>query len=150
MKIRQATAADIDTLSALLDQLFSIEQDFAPDHMKQRVGLEALLAVPDAYVAVADDDGEVVGMATLQVLISTAEGGRCGLIEDLVVSESYRGRGIGRALMDHLIRWADNNGLTRLQLLADRDNQPALAFYKKQGWSTTRLIALKKQPVQAG
>ncbi|MEW8364373.1 MAG: GNAT family N-acetyltransferase [Candidatus Thiodiazotropha sp.] len=144
MKIRQATAADIDTLSALLDQLFSIEQDFTPDRGKQRVGLEELLAAPDAYPVVAEDEGRVVGMATLQVLISTAEGGRCGLIEDLVVSESYRGRGIGRALMDHLIRWADKKGLTRLQLLADRDNQPALAFYKKQGWSMTRLIALRK------
>ncbi|MBT2971112.1 MAG: GNAT family N-acetyltransferase [Candidatus Thiodiazotropha sp. (ex Ctena orbiculata)] len=144
MKIRQATAADIDTMSMLLGQLFSIEQDFTPDHMKQRTGLEKLLAMQDAYLVVAEDEDEVVGMATLQLLISTAEGGRCGLIEDLVVSESYRGRGIGQALLEHLIQWADKKGLTRLQLLADRDNQSALAFYKKQGWSTTKLIALRK------
>lgn len=132
-------------MSMLLVQLFSIEQDFTPDYSKQRQGLEELLAGSDAYVAVAEHEAEVVGMATLQVLISTAEGGLCGLIEDVVVNESNRGRGIGQALMAHLVQWAHKKGLTRLQLLADRENQPALAFYQSQGWSATNLIALKIQ-----
>jgi GNAT superfamily N-acetyltransferase len=144
MKIRQAKAEDIDTMSMLLAQLFSIEKDFTPDHLKQRQGLEKLLAASDAYVAVSEHEGEVVGMATLQVLISTAEGGLCGLIEDVVVSESCRGKGIGKALMDHLVQWSEKQGLTRLQLLADRQNQPALMFYQSHGWSATNLIALKQ------
>jgi GNAT superfamily N-acetyltransferase len=144
MKIRQATAADIEAMSILLDQLFSIEQDFTPDQIKQRMGLKDLLAAKEAYVVVAEVKGAVVAMATLQVLISTAEGGRCGLIEDVVVNASYRGQGIGQALMSHLEDWAQKQGLTRLQLLADRDNHPALTFYKKQGWSVTSLIALRR------
>jgi GNAT superfamily N-acetyltransferase len=96
-------------------------------------------------VVVAEQEGVVVGMATLQILISTAEGGRSGLIEDVVVSESYRGRGVGKRLMEHLVQWAAKQGLTRLQLLADRQNQPALMFYQSQGWSTTNMIALKRQ-----
>ncbi|MEJ2592726.1 MAG: GNAT family N-acetyltransferase, partial [Candidatus Thiodiazotropha sp.] len=108
--------------------------------------LERLLDAPDAHVVVAEEAGRVVGMATLQVVISTAEGGPAGLIEDVVVSESHRSRGIGQALMDDLIAWAGERGLTRLQLLADRDNQPALDFYCKQGWTLTRLIALRKTP----
>ena len=71
----------------------------------------------------------IVGMATLQLLISTAEGGTAGVIEDLVVSESMRGQGIGQALLNHLCGWAEGQGITRLQLLADRDNQAALDFY---------------------
>jgi hypothetical protein len=90
VKIRQATAADIDTLSILLAQLFSIEQDFTPDQSKQRIGLEKLLGAVDAHVFVVEVDSEVVAMATLQVLISTAEGGRCGLVEDVVVKSSFR------------------------------------------------------------
>jgi len=146
LKLRPALAVDIDALLHLLDALFTIEQDFTPDREKQRRGLEMLLKAPDAYLAVAEHAGTVVGMATLQVVISTAEGGPSGLIEDVVVRESYRGQGIGQMLMDHLLAWAENRGLSRLQLLADRDNQPALEFYRKQGWSMTRLIAWRKKP----
>ena len=146
MRLRSAVAADMDSLLDLLAALFTIEQDFTPDREKQRRGLERLLDAPDAHVVVAEEAGRVVGMATLQVVISTAEGGPAGLIEDVVVSESQRGRGIGRALMDDLIAWAGERGLTRLQLLADRDNQSALDFYRKQGWTLTRLIALRKTP----
>ena len=146
MRLRSAVAADMESLLDLLAVLFSIEQDFAPDREKQRCGLERLLDTPDAHVAVAEDAGQVVGMATLQVVISTVEGGPAGLIEDVVVSESHRGRGIGRALMEHLADWAVERGLTRLQLLADRDNGSALGFYRKLGWSMTRLIALRMKP----
>lgn len=41
----------------------------------------------------------IVGMATIQTLISTAEGGRVGLVEDVVVDESFRGKGIGKLLL---------------------------------------------------
>lgn len=146
MKIRKAVPADIDAMSMLLAQLFSIEQDFRPDNTKQRSGLEKLLAAPDAYAIVAEEQGAVVGMASLQLLISTAEGGRCGLIEDVVVDEPCRGRGVGNALMSHLLQWAGGKGLTRLQLLADRENQPALGFYQGLGWSVTNLTALRRHP----
>jgi GNAT superfamily N-acetyltransferase len=145
VKIRQAEAADIGTMSTLLAQLFSLEQDFRPNSSKQRMGLEMLLKTPDAYVVVAEEQGDVVGMLTLQTLVSTAEGGRCGLIEDVVVNESCRGRGIGQALMTHIVDWADRQGLVRLQLLADRHNQPALVFYQGHGWSMTNMIALKRR-----
>lgn len=145
VKLRPAEPADIESLLDLLKALFSIEQDFTPDRERQRRGLEKLLEARDgAYAVVAEQGGEVVGMATIQTWISTDEGGPAGVIEDLVVSESYRGRGIGQAIMNHLVSWAEQRGLSRLQLLADRDNRSALEFYRKQGWSTTRLIALRK------
>jgi len=144
--LREACSGDVDALIPLLDQLFSIESDFSPDPERQRRGLEALLQSATAYVAVAELAGELVGMATLQIVISTAEGGAVGWIEDVVVNASQRGRGIGKALLDHLIGWSQSRGLTRLQLLADRDNQPALDFYRKQGWAGTKLMALRKFP----
>lgn len=143
-KLRAAEPADIESLLDLLEVLFTIEQDFTPDRERQRRGLEKLLAASGAYAVVAEHDGEVVGMATIQTLISTAEGGPAGVIEDLVVSEVHRGRGIGQAIMNHLASWAEHKGLSRLQLLADRDNRSALEFYRNQGWSTTRLIAVRK------
>jgi hypothetical protein len=40
--------------------------------------------------------------------------------------------------------WADRHGLTRLQLLADRNNRPALDFYARLGWRQTQLICLRR------
>jgi ribosomal protein S18 acetylase RimI-like enzyme len=144
LELRPAVAADSDSLLHLLEQLFTIEQDFAVNPDKQRRGLALLLQSDAAYVAVAELAGEVVGMATLQIVISTAEGARAGLVEDVVVSAKHRGLGIGRSLLTHLTEWAAENDLTRLQLLADQDNQPALDFYTKQNWLRTRLLAFRK------
>ena len=135
-------------MSDLLTELFSIETDFAPDVEKQIRGLSVLIAGPPgrARVLVAEQSGLVVGMATVQTLISTAEGGRVGLIEDVIVHCDVRGRGIGTQLLAAIVDWARVNGLTRLQLLADRDNQPAQAFYISRNWSSTHLICLRCRP----
>lgn len=145
--IRPATGEDIEAMMGLLQALFSIETDFvfAPD--KTGRGLELLLEQPEhALVLVAESRGKVIGMCTLQLLVSTAEGGVAGLVEDMVVDETWRGAGVGRLLLQTLEQWAREKGVTRLQLLADRHNDPALSFYKALGWSATQLVALHRFP----
>ena len=146
IRVRPAQLNDMDALVSLLQALFAIEDDFSPDPDRQRKGLTRFLDGCGKHrcILVADADGQVVGMATLQILISTAEGGPVGLVEDVAVRNAFRGRGIGRQLMDALAAWAAERGLTRLQLLADRDNQPALDFYGRIGWQPTRLICLRQ------
>jgi ribosomal protein S18 acetylase RimI-like enzyme len=145
VRIRGATAADLDALVRLLEVLFSIEADFRPDPARQRRGLSLLLAVPDrAAVLVAEQGGAVVGMATAQLVVSTAEGGPAALVEDVVVLSGARGHGVGRALVGALEAWARARGASRLQLLADRENAPALRFYERLGWRGTRLVCLRR------
>jgi GNAT superfamily N-acetyltransferase len=143
VKIRPAIQTDIDAMSQLLSQLFTIETDYVPDEDKQRRGLQMLLDALGAYVLVVEEQGSIIGMATVQVLVSTAEGGHVGLVEDVVVDKEYRGRGVGAALLDQLTVWAEDNGLTRLQLAADRDNSGALQFYAAKGWMRTNLGLLR-------
>lgn len=143
--IRSAVAADISALVGLLQQLFSLETDFVPDAQKQRRGLELLLQRPQqAVVLVALHDDEIVGMCSVQILISTAEGGEVALVEDVVVDAAWRGEGVGSALLEALQRWGQERGLSRLQLLADRGNTSALDFYYRRGWSPTQLSAWRR------
>ncbi len=144
MHIRYATAADIPPMSDLLAQLFSIEKDFQGDKNKQQRGLQLLLEHPQAQLFVAEKDGVVVGMLSVQRLISSAEGAWVGFIEDVVVTEHLRGQGIGRALLQAAHTWAQAQGLQRLQLLVDKNNEAALNFYAQQAWQNTALIALRK------
>jgi len=96
---------------------------------------------------VAELDGQVVGMCTGQILVSTAEGGLAVVIEDLVVDEPHRGRGVGRSLLTEVEKWASAQGAKRLQLLADKNNSPALAFYNTMKWCSTQLICLHKKEI---
>ena len=89
-------------------------------------------------------NGLPVGMVSMQVLISTAQGSKVGTIEDMIVSKDFRGRGIGKQLLNQMAIYAQEIGLTRLQLLADVENTPALEFYDKNNWQYTGMIALKK------
>jgi GNAT superfamily N-acetyltransferase len=144
---RQANAQDIPALCALLKILFSIEADFAVDERKQRNGLELMINAPEERcIMVAELQGRVVGMCTAQLLVSTAEGGRAALIEDMVIHEDYRRQGIGRALLQEIESWALKHGAKRLQLLADRNNIPALAYYQRLEWRPTQLTAFHKKP----
>jgi len=144
--IRQATSDDVPAMAGLLAELFSIEADFEADATRQRHGLEVMLDGCGKHrcVLVASAGTRVIGMGTVQLVISTAVGGPSALIEDLVVSQGYRGRGIGRQLLQAVSDWALAHGALRLQLLADAENLPALAFYANRGWVRTQLICLRK------
>jgi len=145
--IRPARQDDLDAMVALLQMLFAIEEDFVPDPDRQRQGLIRFLDGCGKHrgILVAETEGQVVAMATIQILISTAEGGAVGLVEDVVVREDCRGAGIGRRLMTAVADWAGDRRLTRLQLLADRTNFAALDFYDRMGWLPTRMICLRKK-----
>ena len=62
----------------LLSQLFSIEEDFTPDAEKQRRGLNLLLTSNVARPFVPQVAGQIVGTVSLQIVVSTAEGGPVG------------------------------------------------------------------------
>ncbi|RLW68526.1 MAG: GNAT family N-acetyltransferase, partial [gamma proteobacterium symbiont of Stewartia floridana] len=127
--------SDIDKMVDLLRQLFSIEADFNVDPDKQRRGLELLQESEAAEIfVVRSARQEVVAMATLQLVVSTAEGGLVAWMEDVVVDADHRGQGVGEFLLSHINRWVESRGIKRVQLVADRDNRSAIEFYKKQGW----------------
>ena len=143
MNISNATLEDVPELSQLLDELFSIEQDFQPNAERQIRGMSLLLQYPDrAVIKVARDaTGKLIGMVSAQLVISTAEGAPSAWVEDMVIREGFRGQGIGRSLLENLLDWAKSKGATRAQLLVDLDNQPALGYYHHLGWQHTKLGA---------
>lgn len=144
-RIRRATAEDVEALVRLLGALFSIESDFRPDPARQRVGLGLMLLEPGRRcVLVAEEAGAVVGMVSAQLVVSTAEGALSALVEDMVVEEGVRGRGVGTLLLRCIENWSRARGASRLQLLADGDNFPALRFYRRRGWRTTRLVCWRR------
>lgn len=146
--IRRATHADIDAMCELLLALFRIEADFSGDADIQRHGLKLLIDGCGKHrtAMVADIAEKVVGMASAQMVVSTAEGGWSVWVEDVVVDGALRGQGIGARLIAAVEDWAVAAGAVRMQLLADKGNAAAADFYRKHGWQGTQLVCLRKHP----
>lgn len=139
--INDAKEEDIPSLVVLLNDLFSIEQDFAPNAELQALGLQLIIQNQNtANIKVArTSSGHVVGMVSAQLVISSAQGSNSAWIEDMVVDEAYRKHGIGRELLHAVLQWAKDKGATRAQLLVDLDNTAAVGYYNHLGWESSRM-----------
>ena len=135
VKFDLAKPADLPRLVELLGILFESEAEFSADAEKQRSALQAILADPaKGKIFVAREGREAIAMASLLYTISTAEGGKAALFEDLVVAPEHRKRGIGEALLKHVVAEARAEGVLRITLLTDMQNERAQAMYRRVGF----------------
>ncbi len=145
MELRSADDRDIPDLCLLLNELFSQETEFVPDQETQERGLRAIIgnpAVGQIFVAVID--GKVLGMVNVLYTVSTALGSRVALMEDMIISSSSRGFGIGSKLVEHAIAGIKDAGCLRVTLLTDKDNLPAHRFYQRHGFVGSTMIPLRR------
>lgn len=140
-----ATSADIPALCDLLILLFAQEADFVPDRARQERGLRLILDDPRVgAILVARAGGAVVGMVNLLFTVSTAEGARVMLLEDMIVRPDHRGHGVGLKLIEAAIARATAEGCARITLLTDEDNTQAQWFYGRAGFRRSAMIPMRR------
>jgi hypothetical protein len=108
--IRKAEPGDIEMLVKFLHLLFTIEKDFTLDADKHRAGLHLLLENHRrGTIFVAETDVMLVGMATAQIVVSTASGGYSILLEDMYVEiplkQAGDSEGSGQVIPVEASRW---------------------------------------------
>jgi ribosomal protein S18 acetylase RimI-like enzyme len=146
MELGAAGMQDLPQLVELLGVLFENEEEFAADAEKQRSALRTILGdTRVGSVFVAREGDRILGMASLLFTVSTAEGGRAALFEDLIVLPERRGKGIATALLRHAIGAARAEGIKRITLLTDRGNKRAQALYRKLGFAASTMTAMRLQ-----
>jgi len=149
IKHSEATSADLPDLVQLLAILFDQEAEFTPNAAKQEAALKMILGDPRlGRIYVARDGKKAVAMSSLLFTVSTAEGGKAALFEDLVVRPEYRKQGIGAKLLEYVIGQAREQGVLRLTLLTDMQNEQAQVLYRKLGFvgSPMKPMRLKIKP----
>lgn len=140
-----AQPADLEPMTRLLGELFAQEADFRPDPERQRRGLQLILDNPAlGRLFVLKVNGEVAGMANGLTTVSTAEGAAAMILEDVIVGAPWRGRGLGRRLIEHVIDWARQAGMARVTLLTDADNYRAQATYGRLGFSLSAMRVMRR------
>lgn len=131
ISIRKAVKEDCPRILELIKELAAFER--APNEVT--VTLEHLEQSGFGYKPVwwgfvAEVDGVVEGFALYYVRFSTWKGQRMYL-EDLYVSEDFRGKGLGKLLFDRLIQEAKRRRFNGIQWQVLEWNEPAINFYKK-------------------
>ena len=129
--IRRAVEKDCPRLLELVHELALFEK--APQEVT--VTLEHFAASgfgsnPVWWAFVAEADGKVEGFALYYIRYSTWKGQRMYL-EDLIVTEKMRGKGIGNLLFQQLIAEAGEKKLNGITWQVLEWNEPAIQFYKK-------------------
>jgi GNAT superfamily N-acetyltransferase len=131
--IRLATAADVSALLRLYAQLSDPEQ--MPDRGLASEALEAISAQPGMHLLVAEVAGAVVGTVTLVVVPNLTHYAKpWAQVENIVVDEELRGRGLGRALLERCVELATGYGCYKVQLQSANQRLEAHGFYQGFGF----------------
>lgn len=129
--IRRAVKEDCSRLLELVTELAVYEK--APDDVT--VTLKHFIEsgfgdTPVWWAFVAEEDGVIHGFALYYIRYSTWKGQRMYL-EDILVTEEARGKGIGKLLMNRLIEEAKEKKFSGMMWQVLDWNEPAINFYKK-------------------
>lgn len=122
MKIRELTAEDVEAVSRIEQETFSMP-------WSSRDFLE-MVEADYAYYYVAEVEGEIVGCCGIRNMAGEGE------ITNVVVASDFRGKGIGRALMEHMLREAALHGMGDCTLEVRVSNVPAIHLYESLGFKS--------------
>ena len=117
---RKMTAEDVPFISRLEEETFSMP--WSADSFLEMIGKE------DARYYVAEEDGRLLG--SCGVLMIAGEGN----ITNVAIAPEARNRGIGTALLRHLLAEGDREGLTAYTLEVRVSNAAAIHVYEKLGF----------------
>lgn len=150
--IRQATTEDREVVFDLLRQLMSAggesSRDSAASPINQPSGEETfrrILEGDEGDILLAEEDGTVLGLATLAYPVAIRCGGVYGSIEEFIVNEKARGKGVGGKLLEAAIDLARSRGCS--EMVVNRPSDLGLPVYLRHGWKDAGKCLLM-QPVR--
>lgn len=95
---------------------------------------EALTEDSPANILVAEEDGDILGVAFFNVGISLKMGGPYVWLNDLFVHNDFRNQGIAKKLLLHLIRWAERENIRGIELETGVNNSVTKHLYNSLGF----------------
>ena len=131
---RRAGADDLDLVTPLFDGYRRFygqasDPDLARDFLNQR------LSRNESTLFLAQDErGEALGFAQLYPSFSSVRAQRIFILNDLFVTPSARGRGVGRSLLQAAAVFGKSQNAVRLSLSTAIDNKTAQRLYEANGW----------------
>ena len=139
--IRRAEKADYQMIKDLVKELFDtlgikdgMDEDLAQDKF------EDILSEPKVMVIVAEVNDRVIGYLTINFNKSFLDAGDSAVIDELMVTEKERGKGVGRLLVEYAIEISKHSGCSEVGVSTEFGNMNAQKFYDKCGFKVLGLI----------
>ena len=146
LTVRKARKKDLPAVLKLIKELAAFEEA----RREVKITLKDLerdgfgkKKVYDCFVAETGSN-KIAGMALYYIKYSTWKG-KCIYLDDIIVTRSMRGKGIGQKLFDAVIGVAEKMKVRKLEWQVLDWNKPAIGFYKKystvfdKGWTNCKL-----------
>lgn len=146
MLIRKATPEDVKAIIGLIKEL-AVYEKLLDEVTITEDQLHTALFGNDAFAEtlIAELESQIIGYALYFKNFSTFKGKPGIYLEDLFVKPEFRGKGIGKALFESIIKTAEEKNYGRVEWSVLKWNQSAINFYKTRGaaalddWAIYRL-----------
>lgn len=132
--IRKAKISDLPAIEKLLIELIGVVEN------KEGVEIDAfsencrsIINDDNYFIFVAETNETIVGMINVSVRKTIIHPSESALIDELIVTESYRGKGIGKQLVYSAIAESKKIGCCEIEVSTELTNKKAISFYKKCG-----------------
>ena len=141
LTIRPATEADVEVVAErALELARHLDYPQVPTPERARRNARRALADPRETIFLAQVGGRVVGMCHLTLRQPISERAPVALIDELVVTQEFRGKGIGRRLVETARDFALKEGCVELEVGTAAENARACAFYRAVGFDTEHVL----------
>ena len=151
MHIRKATAADLDAIEQIYEDIHTAEEEGAATIgwirgiYPTRKTAEAAVLRDDMFVL---EDGEIIGTGIInRTQVDVYYGApwrfdtdKVCVLHTLVISPKVTGRGYGRAFVEFYEQWALDHNLPELRIDTNARNSAARAMYKKMGYEEIGIV----------
>jgi len=131
ISIRKGKKEDLPRVLELITELAIYEK--APQEVENTVEEminDGFNENPIYYLLVAENENNIIGIAIYYIKYSTWKG-KCVFLEDIIVTESERGKGIGAKLFEEVIHKSKEMKVRRMEWQVLEWNEPAISFYRK-------------------
>jgi len=138
--VREAQGADAAAVAALYRSFVS-----SPQINVREDRLEVIASDPNNFLFVCEADGAVCGTALLTLCLDAMFGNQpYGVLENVVVNESWRGKGIGSRLIAHAEELCRIRDCSKIMLLSTSSRVSAHRFFQQQGYSAANKLGFVK------
>ena len=130
MDIRKITLSDLDKVYDLLNTLYENKLKYKQFEEIYKLKLND----ENSYYIVAIEDNKIIGVLTSEIQVKLHRAKKQSFIEDLIVDETYRNKGVGKALLQNAVNYAKNTDCEVVELTSYINNENAHRFYENNGF----------------